>query len=199
MENGVFYKLYCQTDGMSIDELLGADDVVVLESGKIQSNNMAFIFGFITASIYMYAKYCPGNFLADDQYETVLVVEEANRVLQGETQHDASGGIQGQSIFEEMLDQAAGLGLFVFSITQQPSKMPTSIIANSGLLFAGRMTIVEDIDIMMMALGREGKYDDRSIKKFFPKCPTGWFFASHPEHLTIKNQNQFWYKLTVWM
>ena len=175
-KNGVLYKLYCQTDGMSIDELLGADDVVVLESGKIQSNNMAFIFGFITASIYMYAKYCPDNFLADDQYETVLVVEEANRVLQGETQHDASaGGIQGQSIFEEMLDQAAGLGLFVFSITQQPSKMPTSIIANSGLLFAGRMTIVEDIDIMMTALGREERYDDRSIKKFFPKCPTGWF------------------------
>jgi hypothetical protein len=177
-KNGVLYKLYCQTDGMSIDELLGADDVVVLESGKIQSNNMAFIFGFITASIYMYAKYCPGNFLADDQYETVLVVEEANRVLQGESQGDASaGGIQGQSIFEEMLDQAAGLGLFVFSITQQPSKMPTSILANSSLLFAGRMTIVEDIDIVMMALGREGRYDDRSIKKFFPKCPTGWFIC----------------------
>jgi len=177
-KNGVLYKLYCQTDGMSIDELLGADDIVVLESGKIQSNNMAFIFGFITASIYMYAKYCPGNFLADDQYETVLVVEEANRVLQGESKGgDASGGIQGQSIFEEMLDQAAGLGLFVFSITQQPSKMPTSILANSGLLFAGRMTITDDIDIMMTALGREERYDDRSVKKFFPKCPTGWFIC----------------------
>lgn len=175
-QNGVLYKLYCQTDGMSIDELLGDDDVVVLESGKIQSNNMAFLFGFITASIYMYAKYCPGNFLADDQYETLLVVEEANRVLTGESQAGESG-IQGQSIFEEMLDQAAGLGLFVFSITQQPSKMPTSILANSGLLFAGRMTIDADIEIMLTALGRDTKFDDRQIKKFFPKSPTGWFIC----------------------
>lgn len=177
-KNGVLYKLYCQPDGMSIDELLGDDDVVVLESGKIQSNNMAFIFGFITASIYMFAKYSPDNFLADDQYETLLVVEEANRVLQGESEGGGNvGGIQGQSIFEEMLDQAAGLGLFVFSITQQPSKMPTSILANSGLLFAGRMTISDDIDIMLMALGREIRYDDRQVKKFLPKCPTGWFIC----------------------
>lgn len=177
-ENGVLYKLYCQPDGMSIDEILGEDDVVVLESGKLQSNNMAFIFGFITASIYMFAKYCPDNFLADDQYETVLVVEEANRVLTGDTgDGDFSGGIQGQSIFEEMLDQAAGLGLFVFSVTQQPSLMPRSIVANSGLLFAGRMTMTDDIDLMMTALGREGRYDDRPIKKFFPKCPTGWFIC----------------------
>ena len=151
-KNGVLYKLYCQRDGMSIDELLGEDDVVVLESGKIQSNNMAFIFGFITASIYMFAKYCPGNFLADDQYETLLVIEEANRVLTGETEGgDNTGGIQGQSIFEEMLDQAAGLGLFVFSITQQPSKMPASIHRQTLVAVAGRMTLADDIDIMLMA------------------------------------------------
>ena len=174
-ENGVLYKLYCQKDGMSIDELLGADDVVVLESGKIQSNNMTFIFGFITASIYMYAKYCPNNFLSDDQYETCLIIEEANRILTGNTGEFA--GIQGQSVFEEMLDQARSLGLFVFSVTQQPSLMPRSIIANSNLIFAGRMTMAEDIDLILTALGREGRLDDRTIKKFFSKCPTGWFIC----------------------
>ena len=174
-ENGVLYKLYCQTDGMSIDELLGKDDVVVLESGKIQSNNMVFIFGFITASIYMYAKYRPDNFLSESEYETCLVIEEANRVLTGDSAEMA--GIQGQSIFEEMLDQARGLGLFVYSITQQPSLMPKSILANSNLIFAGRMTLEDDINLIITALGREGRLDDRTIKKFFSKCPTGWFIC----------------------
>ncbi|MFW6046377.1 MAG: serine-rich protein [Candidatus Woesearchaeota archaeon] len=176
-ENGVLYKLYCQDDGMSIDEVLGEDDVIVLESGKLQANNMAFIFGFITASVYAYAKYHPGNFLHKDQYETVLVVEEANRVLTGDT-GDNNGGIQGQSIFEEMLDQAAGLGLFCVAITQQPSLMPKSIIANAGLIFLGKLKIVDDVDLMITTIGREGRYDDRPLKKFIPKMPIGWFVLS---------------------
>lgn len=177
-KNGVLYKLYCQPNGMSIDELLGEDDVIVLESGKLQSNNMTFIFGFITASLYMYAKYCPGNFVSENQYETLLVVEEANRVLTGQAEAgDSNGGIQGQSIFEEMLDQAAGLGIFVVSVTQKPSMMPTSIIANSGLLFSGRMANTDDIELMLSAQGKELRYTSREIKTFMPKCPTGWFIC----------------------
>ena len=173
---GILYQLYCQKDGMAIDELLGDDDVIVLESGKLQSNNMTFIFGFITASLYMYAKYCPGNFVSDEQYETLVVVEEANRVLTGQSD-DSSGGIQGQSIFEEMLDQAAGLGIFVVSITQKPSMMPSSVIANSGLLFSGRMANVDDIELMLGTQGKEVKFEAREIKTFMPKCPTGWFIC----------------------
>ncbi|QUH22029.1 serine-rich protein [Alkaliphilus sp. B6464] len=184
-KNGVLYKLYCQPDGMSIDEILGQDDVVVLESGKIQSNNMAFIFGFITASIYMYAKYLPNYFNGDEQFETCLIIEEANRVLTGES-GDSNGGIQGQSIFEEMLDQAAGMGLFVFSITQQPSLMPNSILANSGLVFAGKLTLEDDVTSILTSLGRDPKFDDRNVKKFFPKMPIGWF--------VIKNSRGFDYK-----
>jgi len=185
-ERGVLYQLYCQPDGMSIDEILGKDDVVVLESGKLQSNNMAFIFGFITASVYMYGKYLPNYFLSDDQYETCLVIEEANRVLTGTTDSGSNGGIQGQSIFEEMLDQAAGMGLFVFSITQQPALMPQSILANSGLLFSGKLTQTEDIDSVIMAIGREGRYDDRNLKKFFPKMPIGWFIAKNSRGFDFK-------------
>lgn len=185
-KNGVLYKLYCQTDGMSIDELLGQDDVIVLESGKIQSNNMAFIFGFITASIYMYAKYHPNNFLDEKQFETCLIVEEANRVLSGEG-GGSEAGIQGQSIFEEMLDQAAGLGLFVFSITQKPSLMPSSILANSGLIWAGRMSIEDDINAVMAILGKDSKIDDRPIKKFFSLTPTGWFICKQSRTFDYKD------------
>lgn len=176
-ENGIMRKLYSQTDGISIDEMLGKDDVIVLESGKVTSNDMTFLFGFITASIYMYAKYCDGNFLGEDQYETMLVIEEANRVLTGEKAGESSGGIQGQSIFEEMLDQAAGLGIFVTSITQEPAQMPTSIIANSGLIFSGKLKNPDDIDIALSAQGRELRYTNREIKTFMPKCPIGWFIA----------------------
>lgn len=176
-ENGIMRKLYSQTEGISIDEMLGKDDVIVLESGKVTSNDMTFLFGFITASIYMYAKYCDGNFLGEDQYETMLVIEEANRVLTGEKAGESSGGIQGQSIFEEMLDQAAGLGIFVTSITQEPAQMPTSIIANSGLIFSGKLKNVDDIEIALSAQGKELRYTSREIKTFMPKCPIGWFIA----------------------
>lgn len=176
-ENGIMRKLYSQTEGISIDEMLGKDDVIVLESGKVTSNDMTFLFGFITASIYMYAKYCDGNFLGEDQYETMLVIEEANRVLTGEKAGESSGGIQGQSIFEEMLDQAAGLGIFVTSITQEPAQMPTSIIANSGLIFSGKLKNSDDIEIALSAQGKELRYTNREIKTFMPKCPIGWFIA----------------------
>lgn len=185
-EGGVLNQLYCQSDGMSIDEILGKDDVVVLESGKIGSNNMAFVFGFITASIYMYGKYLKNYFLGEDQYETCLVIEEANRVLTGTTDGGSTGGIQGQSIFEEILDQAAGMGLFVFSITQQPALMPQSIIANSGLIFAGKLTQELDINVIMTAVGREGRYDDRTLKKFFSKMPIGWFVAKNSRGFDFK-------------
>ena len=76
-----------------------------------------------------------------------------------------------------MLDQAKQVLNYLSSVLPSNHPRCQHLFANSGLLFAGRMTIVEDIDIMMMALGREERYDDRSIKKFFPKCPTGWFIC----------------------
>lgn len=176
-DTGVLCKLYSQEDGMSIDEILGADDVIVLESGKIQGNNMSFIFGMITASVYTYAKYCDNNFVGEDQFETLLVVEEANRILTGEQAGESAGGVQGESIFEEMLDQAAGLGIFVVSICQKPTALPLSVIVNSGLLFSGKMSYADDIELMLTAQGKELKFVSREIKTFMPKCPIGQFIV----------------------
>jgi len=180
-------ELYSQEDGMSIDELLGTDDIVVLESGKLQSNTMAFIFGIIAASIYTYAKYCKGNFLADDQYETLLVVEEANKVLTGTSASDSAGGVQGESIFEEMLDQAAGLGIFVVVVTQTPSQMPLSVLANAGLHFSGKLTISDDIELMLSAQCKEVRYQARDLKTFMPAMPTGQFIVSSKRNFDYKS------------
>ena len=129
------------------------------------------------------AKALEGGFCNPDQYETVLVIEEANKVLTGnDTAGSASKGIgqaslAGESIFEEILDQAAGYGLYVIAITQKISMMPSSVIANCGLLFVGRLASPQDVDLAIRMIGREGRYEDRDIVKWLPASPIGWFIC----------------------
>src|SRR5699024_8725181 len=113
------HQLFGTEDGLGVDELIGDDDVTVLESKGLESTFRSFIFGIITAGFYRFAIAQERGFLAPNQYETVLVIEEANEVLTGS---DTAGtgnsqmGLSGQSEFEQMLDQSAGYGLFIFAI-----------------------------------------------------------------------------------
>ena len=127
-EYSIEHRLYGTSDGIGIDELIGDDDVTVLESKGLENTFKNFIFGVITSGFYKFALAHEGGFLAEDQYETVLVIEEANEVLTG---NDAAGGggagaitLSGQSEFEQILDQSAGYGLFIFAITQKTADMP---------------------------------------------------------------------------
>lgn len=164
--------------GRSVDDIIGNDDVTVLESKGLESTFRSFIFGVITAGFYRYAIAQPDGYLAPDQYETVLVIEEANEVLTGS---DTAGtgnsqmGLSGQSEFEQMLDQAAGYGLFIFTITQKIADMPKSIIANAGLVFAGKVKTEDDVNVIVKTIAKDPKYDDRDVAKWFPRSPTGWF------------------------
>lgn len=170
--------LFGEADGLGIDELIGADDVTVLESKGLESTFRSFIFGVITAGFYRYAISQPDGYLAPDQYETVLVIEEANEVLTGS---DTAGtgnsqmGLSGQSEFEQILDQSAGYGLFIFAITQKIADMPKSIIANSGIKFVGKIVTEDDINVAVKTIARDPRYDDRDVAKWFPRSPTGWF------------------------
>ena len=170
-------KLYGTSQGLGIDDLIGDDDVTVLESLGLETTFKNFLFGTITAGFYKYAKSHDGGFLAPNQYETVMVIEEANEVLIGTDtgKKNSDVSLPGQSVFEEMLDQSAGYGLFVIAITQKISQMPTSVVANCGILFAGRLKHPDDINIVVRSIGREERMDDRDTVKFFPVCPTGWF------------------------
>ena len=167
--------LYGTTEGIGIDELIGKDDVTVLESKGLESTFKNFIFGIITSGFYKYAL-ANGGFNSDDQYETVLVIEEANEVLIG---NDTAGGsdmhLSGESEFEQIIDQAAGYGLFIIAITQKIADMPSSVIANSGLVFAGRLGRDEDSNVVMNAIGKDPRIDDRDLKKYLPNAPTGYF------------------------
>lgn len=175
------HKLFGTSEGIGIDELIGEDDVTILESAGLESTFRNFIFGVITSGFFKWALAHEGGYLAENQYETVLVIEEANQVLTG---NDAAGtgggqafGMTGQSEFEQILDQAAGYGLFIIAITQKISAMPSSVIANSGLIFAGRLVTDADIDVVVKALGRDPRIDDRDVVKWFPRSPIGRFIC----------------------
>lgn len=190
-EYSIERRLYGSSEGVGIDDLIGDDDVTVLESKGLENTFKNFIFGVITSGFYKFALAHEGGYLADDQYETVLVIEEANEILTG---NDAAGtgggsdlGMSGQSEFEQMLDQAAGYGLFVFAITQKIADMPSSIIANSGLVFAGRLKRPDDINVVVRAVGREERIDDRDLVKWFPRSPTGYFVCQTSRTFDFKD------------
>lgn len=190
-EFSVERQLFGGEEGMSVDELIGADDVTVIESKGLENTFKNFIFGVITSGFYKYALAHEGGYLAENQYETLLVIEEANEVLTGSdvagTGGGASFGMTGQSEFEQILDQSAGYGLFICAITQKISEMPKSIIANAGLKFAGRLTIPDDVTTVIRSIAREERYEDRELVKWFPRSPTGWFVCMSSRTFDIKD------------
>ena len=183
-------RLFGQSDGIGVDELIGKDDVIVLESYGLETTFKNFVFGCITSGFFKYAQGHEKGFLADDQYETVLVIEEANEVLTGSdtagTGNSSMPSFGGQSEFEKILDQSAGLGLFIFSITQKVADMPSSVIANSGLIFAGKISRPDDVMTIIRKIGREERYDDRDILKWFPRSPIGWFVCRSSRNFDFK-------------
>lgn len=185
------HTLFGTSEGIGIDELIGNDDVTVLESMGLENTFKNFIFGVITSGFYKFAKAHEGGYLAPDQYETVLVIEEANEILTGNdscgTGGSSSPSLSGQSEFEQILDQSAGYGLFIFAITQKIADMPSSIIANSNLVFAGKLKREQDVTTVIRAIAREEKFEDRDLVKWFPRSPTGWFVCQSARGYDFKS------------
>jgi len=183
-------RLFANEDGIAVDELIGKDDVVVLESYGLETTFKNFIFGCVTSGFFKYAQGHEGGFLAPDQYETVLIIEEANEVLTGSDTAGSKGSsmpsIGGQSEFEKILDQSAGLGLFIIAITQKIADMPSSCVANSGLIFAGKISRADDVTLVIRKIAREERYDDRDILKWFPRSPIGWFVCRSSRNFDFK-------------
>lgn len=188
------FKIFCNKgdSGMGIDDLLGADDVIVLESYGMDTKTSSFIFGLITSSVYQYAVSNGGFVKPENQYETVLVIEEANQVLIGEDQDNLGGA----NPFEIILDQSAGYGLFIWTITQKIADMPRSVLANSALKIIGRQDDEDDIKKTIVQIGKDGLINDRVFKNWLPDQPTGWFIIKSsrnrdftmnaPQHVLIE-------------
>lgn len=167
------YKIFCNRgpEGMGIDDLLGDDDVIVLESYGMDTKTSAFIFGLITSGVYQYAVSNGGFVNPKDQFETILVIEEANQVLIGED----SDNLGGANPFEVILDQSAGYGLFIWTLTQKIADMPRSVLANSAIKIIGRQDDKDDIERSIVQIGKDGLIADRVFKNWLPDQPTGWF------------------------
>lgn len=179
-EYSIERRLFGSEEGIGIDELIGDDDITILESKGLESTFKNFIFGTIVSGFFRFALAHEEGFLSEDQYETCLVIEEANEVLVG---NDMAGSgsslvsLGGQSEFESVLDQSAGYGLFVFAITQKISDLPKSVIANSGIILAGKMKTEDDVKVVIRSIAREERYEDRDILKWLPRSPIGWFIC----------------------
>lgn len=191
-EYSVEVQLFGRSDGMGVDDLIGQDDVVVLESyGLSDPSFKNFVFGAITSGFFKYAQSNEGGFLAPNQYETVLVIEEANEVLTGNDTASSNGSngptLSGQSDFEKIFDQSAGLGLFLIIITQKIADMPSSVVANCGLVFAARLKRPDDVNVVIRSIAREERFEDRDLVKFIPRAPTGWLICQSSRVFEIKD------------
>ena len=125
----------------------------------------------LTSSIYQYAVANGGFVTPDDQFETILVIEEANQVLIG----DDDDNMSGQNPFETILDQSAGYGLFIWPITQKIADMPQSVLANCGIKIIGRQDRPDDIQLSISQIGKDKIIADRVFFNWLPDQPVGWF------------------------
>ena len=130
------------------------------------------MFGLLTSTVYQYAVSNGGFVEPENQYETILVIEEANQVLIGNEDTDNLGGA---NPFEVILDQSAGYGLFIWTLTQKIADMPDSVLANSAIKIIGRQDRKDDIDTSIVQIGKDGKIVDRVFKNWLPDQPIGWF------------------------
>jgi hypothetical protein len=64
--------------------------------------------------------------------------------------------------------------------------MPTSVIANSGLVFAGKISREDDVKCVIRKIGREERYEDRDLVKWFPRSPIGWFVCRSSRNFDFK-------------
>lgn len=177
-EWGLLHDLFCHKgdDAVTIDDLSQMGGyVTVLEGAGLDSEQKTFIIGVIAAGIY---QYCIHNNGFDPGM--LLIFEEAHQVLRGagsESPQDNTALNIKETIYEIMFAEAAGWNLFLVAISQQPSKMPESVMANCSILYAYRMEIEQDVKSIVKKISRDERYDHRDIARWFTRQPVGWCVA----------------------
>lgn len=170
--------MFCNKGGMSVEEIIGDDSITVVESNGLSTTAQAFFFTLFMEGVFRFAQ-GTGGFYREGQYETFIVLEEANTVLcpSGNGGSDDKNGTPATKKFELILDQSRSYGLFIWTITQKVAAMPDSVTANAGLIFAGKSLREVDINVLLKALGFDGKFEDRDTAKWFPRMPIGEFIV----------------------
>lgn len=169
------YVMFCNRGGESIETVLGKDEVTVIESNGLPKAAQSFFFVLLMDGIFRYAQGVKG-FYRDGQYETFIVLEEANTVLIASNSSNDEGNNSLQRV-SEVIDQSRSYGLFIWTITQKIASMPNSVVANSGLVFIGRSTSEKDVTTSLATLGYDPRFDV-PVKRFIARIPIGEFIIS---------------------
>lgn len=180
-EEGKWVDMYCYTgpDGVTVEDLCAQDGrVTVLEAARMPAVQKTFIFGLMASAIW---RYCQAQRGFDPGL--LVIFEEAHEVIRGANTLQKGGGSNNininETVYETMYAEAMGLNLFLVTITQEPSKLPPSVIANCPLLYAYRMEIEDDVAAMIKKISRDGRYDHRDVTRWFTRQPTGWCVARY--------------------
>lgn len=174
-EQGRWRDLYCYTgpDAVTVEDLCRQDGrITVLEGSLMPRVQKTFVIGLLAAAIWVY---CQGQQGFDPGL--LVVFEEAHEVVRGaEADHGNLININ-ETVYETMYAEAMGLGLYLCTITQMPSRLPPTVIANCPLLYAYRMEVEDDINTVVRKIGRDYRYDHRELARWFTRQPTGWCIA----------------------
>lgn len=174
-EQGRWRDLYCYTgpDAVTVEDLCRQDGrVTVLEGSLMPRVQKTFVIGLLAAAIWAYCQarqgFDPG---------LLVVFEEAHEVVRGADPQQGNLININETVYETMYAEAMGLRLYLCTITQMPSRLPPSVIANCPLLYAYRMEVEQDIHTMVRKIGRDYRYDHRELARWFTRQPTGWCVA----------------------
>ena len=116
-ENSVESRIFGNEDGIGVGDLIGNDNITVIESFGLEPSFSNFMFGLITLGFYRFGKAHEDGYKAPDQYETLLVIDEADKVLA-----DDPFSLSGPSEFDEILEHSADNGLFVIAVANNNAR-----------------------------------------------------------------------------
>ncbi|MBT9259498.1 MAG: serine-rich protein [Clostridiales bacterium] len=175
-QKGKWVDMFCYDgeDALTIEDLCAEDGrVTVLEAQGMASLQKVFLIGILTSGIWSFIQAKKGH-----RTGLFLILEEAHEVVRGADVTNKQNLINiNETVYETMYAEGMGLGLNLVTITQTPTKLPPTCLANSPLLFAYRMLIEEDIATIVRMISRDPRYDHRDIARWFTRQPTGWCVA----------------------
>lgn len=121
-------KMFSHAGGCSIDALWGKSKVFVLAIPE--ANLRGFIGSCFVHGLWDFLRCHPEVFLCSNSARGFLVLEDYGVYID-----DASSPTVVTKT-QEVFDQAAGYGMYVYTITNALSRLPRSVLANIGIRFA---------------------------------------------------------------
>lgn len=162
-EDSFEYRLFGTAEGKSIDEIIGPGITVFEYGAPVVMDDKAyspysfrdFMFGTIVNGIYRFAYSGKDEILEKEKYDTLLVVEDADKILTGTDfrrypvdRFDSWKNRDAESVYRHSWEY----GLYMISITQTIAELPASITDYCGFLVVGTTIRREDATVIIPLL-----------------------------------------------